>query len=398
LTMQGWVQLRPGVERQLRRFHPWVFSGAIARVEGAPQAGEVVRVVDGGGEFVAWGYFSPHSKIRVRLLEWREEARVDEEWWWRRLCEAVARRKSFLAGTEDTDAFRLVHAEADLLPGLVVDWYAGCLVVQFLTVGVERVRSLLVEQLRELLSPWVIYERSDTEVRRLEGLAPGKGVLWGKLPTGPVEIREGGYRFLVDITCGQKTGFFLDQRVNRRLASRYAQGRRVLDGFCYTGAFGVYMLGAGAEMVRCVDSSAGALALAERNLALNGFAAQAEVVREDVFRLFRRLWEAGERFDLVVLDPPKFAPRKEHVARAARAYKDVNLLAMRLLSPEGILVTFSCSGGMKPGFFREVVHWASVDAKRKVQVLEQLSAGEDHPVRLGFPESEYLKGLICRVL
>jgi 23S rRNA (cytosine1962-C5)-methyltransferase len=281
----------------------------------------------------------------------------------------------------------------------VVDRYGDWLVVQCLTLGIEQVKPLLTRLLVELCQPAGIVERSDVEVRDKEGLRPVAGMLYGAAPAGPVEVLEQGHQFLVDLAGGQKTGFYLDQRENRRRVAAHCQNARVLNAFSYSGGFAVYALAAGAQQVLNLDSSLEALELGERNLALNGFDpdAQAEGVAGDVFQVLRDWRAAGQRFDVIVLDPPKFAHSQQQVERASRAYKDINLLAMQLLPPGGVLATFSCSGLVSADLFQKIVFGASVDARREAQVIERLSQGPDHPLLLNFPEGEYLKGLICRV-
>lgn len=388
------VRLKPKLDRAARRFHPWIFSGAVARVDGSPQPGDVVRVVDADGQFLAWGHFSPASQIRVRLLDWNEEATVDDGWWRARIRRAAERRGR--TGAPEPTARRLIFSESDFIPGLIVDDYAGFSVLQALTAGVDRQKRLIADVLSEREGSRGVYERSDAEVRGLEGLDPAVGLLWGEAPSGPVEFMESGLRFLADIAGGQKTGFFLDQRDNRRIVAQYATGREVLDCFSYTGGFAVFAASAGASSITRLDSSAPALDLGGRNLAVNGLSGvKDEAVVGDVFKVLRQFRDRGRSFDLIVLDPPKFAPTKAHVPAASRAYKDINLLALKLLRPGGILATFSCSQGIDTDLFQKIVFGASLDAGREVQILRRLHQADDHPVRLSFPESDYLKGLLC---
>lgn len=392
------VQLLPGRDKAAREGHPWVFSGAVGGVHGDPAPGDVVRVLDAAGAFVSWGHYSPQSRIRVRLLERREDANVDGAWWSRRLLAAVDRRRRSLA--EPDGACRLVFSEADLLPGLVIDRYGGHLALQVHTPGAERMRGPTLERLAELFPGAAVHDRSDTEQRGLEGLAAvlvAGGAAAGE--SARTTIREAGLRFEVSLGSGQKTGFYIDQGSNRSAVAAWAAGRRVLDAFCYSGAFSVHAARAGAAGLTLLDSSRTALEAAVAHLALNELSAiPVEVRRGDAFAELRRLRDEGRVFDLVILDPPRLAPTRSQAPKAARAYKDANLLAMKLLAPEGILATFSCSGGVDPAFFREIVRWAAKDAGREVQVLQTLGQPADHPVRLNMPESEYLKGLICRVL
>jgi len=392
------VFLKPGREKSVRLRHPWLFSGAIERIEGGVEDGEVVDVVSASEEWLARGYLNRRSQITVRLLTWDAEEPIDHRFWQRRLERAI-RGRAALASDPETTAYRLVHAESDGLPGLVVDRYANWLVTQFLTLGIERQKDTIVELLLELLEPQGIYERSDVAVRYKEGLQPRRGLLAGEAPPPLVEVREHGFRFAVDVSAGQKTGFYLDQRENRRRAAAYAAGGEVLNGFAYTGAFAVYALAAGAKHVTNVESSYEALELTERNLTLNGFDPdhQAEQIAGDVFAVLRDFRDAERQFDMIILDPPKFAQTKGQVRAATRGYKDINLSALQLLRPGGILVTFSCSGLVSAELFQKVVFGASVDAGRDVQILERLGQPPDHPVLLSFPEGAYLKGFICRV-
>ncbi len=392
------VLLKEGRDKSPRLGHPWVFSGAVASVEGEPSPGEVVRVNDAEGAFVARGTYSPSSQIRLRLLSWDEGEAIDEAWWRRKLAAAVGRRRGPAAAGED-GAERLVHAEADFLPGLIVDRYGRHLVLQAQTAGIDRVKESVVGHLADILRPAGIFERSETQTRRLEGLSPAAGILAGEEPPDKLTVREDGLAFLVDPRHGQKTGFYLDQRRNRAKVAAWAAGRRVLDCFAYTGAFAVHAAAAGAASLVLVDESAPAMAAAGENLRLNGFdGLDIELAEGDAFSLLRNFRDTSRSFDMVILDPPKLAPTKAHAARASRAYKDINLLAMKLLEPEGILATFSCSGGVDRAFFREIVSWAAADAGREVQILDTFAQASDHPVRLAFPESEYLKGLLCRVI
>ncbi|NPA91099.1 MAG: class I SAM-dependent rRNA methyltransferase [Chloroflexi bacterium] len=391
---EGTVILKPGKEKPVLRHHPWIFSGAIARVEGAEPGGVVVvRAHD--GRFLARGYYNPRSQIRVRLLTWDEQEQVDAYFWLRRVAEAWNRRDEVVVG--DATAWRAVHAESDGLPGLVVDVYERWLVVQVLTLGIERALEYILPALVEVAHPAGIFERSDVDVRKQEGLTPRSGHMWGDPPPEYLAIREGGYTFWVDVQRGQKTGFYLDQRVNRARVTRYAAGREVLNAFSYTGAFAVYALGNGAVHVVNLDASADALHLAERNLVGNGFGPDMWTnVQGDVFQALREYRQAGRTFDMIILDPPKFATHRRSLERAARGYKDINLLAFQLLAPGGILATFSCSGRIDADLFQKIVFGASVDAGVEGQILAYLDQAPDHPVRLSFPEGRYLKGLLVR--
>jgi 23S rRNA (cytosine1962-C5)-methyltransferase len=386
------VMLKRGREKPVLNRHPWVFSGAIARIEGEVEDGDLVRVLDSRGSYLATGYLNRRSQIVVRLLSWKAGETLDEGFWHQRLQRALEARQ----GVSSTNALRLVYAEADQLPGLIVDRYGDWLIMQCLTLGMARRREQMAELLAQIAGPAGIYARDDADVRLQEGLPLESGLLWGEAPPDRVEIIEHGYRFLVDVREGHKTGFYLDQRDNRRRTSAYCAGAEVLNGFAYTGSFGVYAARAGARSVVNVDTSDTALSLAQENLALNGCQPQ-EMVTGDVFQVLREYREAGWAFDVVILDPPKFATSQAQVMAATRGYKEINMLALQLLRPGGVLVTFSCSGRVSADLFQKVVFGASVDAGRDVQIVEYLFQGPDHPVLLTFPESAYLKGFICRV-
>jgi 23S rRNA (cytosine1962-C5)-methyltransferase len=385
--------LKSGREKSLARRHPWVFSGAVERVEGAPGPGATVAVRAAAGEFLAWAAYSPQSQIRARVWSFDESDAIDAEFFRARIAAAVSRR----AGLErDADALRLVHGEADGLPGVICDRYAGIVVMQLSSAGADRWRDEIVEAACDATGCREAYERSDLEVRALEGLPARVGALRGA-PDAVVTIAEHGLRFRVDVAHGQKTGFYLDQRANRRRVGALAEGRDVLNAFCYSGGFSLSALAGGAASMLSIDSSAAALELGRENLALNGLdAARAEWRDADVFQCLRALRNAGRAFDLVVLDPPKFAPTAAHAARAARAYKDVNLLALKLLRPGGLLATFSCSGGVSADLFQKIVAGAAADAGADAEIVERFHADRDHPVLLSFPEGEYLKGLLLR--
>ncbi|MHB1293431.1 MAG: class I SAM-dependent rRNA methyltransferase [Anaerolineae bacterium] len=390
------VRLKPGKDKAARNRHPWIFGGAIAGVKGSPQPGDVVDVYSDGGEFLARGYFNPQSQIVVRLLTWLPED-VGPAFWRSRLQAAIQRRTS-LAQAPATDAYRLVFAESDGLPGLIVDRYGDWLVLQSLTLGIERWKPLITDLLMELVAPRGVYERSDVDVRGHEGLKAATGVLAGEEPATQITVQEQGLRFGVDLRQGHKTGLYLDQRDNRRRVAAYCTGRDVLNVFSYTGGFGVYAAAQGAVHVENLDSSADALQAARANMALNNLARDTDnYVVGDAFQVLRDYRSAGRRFDLVVLDPPKFAFSRSQLNAATRGYKDINMLGMQLLRPGGYLATFSCSGLVSEDLFQKVLFGASVDVGREVRILERLSQGADHPVLLTFPEAAYLKGFICQV-
>lgn len=385
---------KKGLQSVIRR-HPWVFSGAVDGVEGAVEPGDIVSVNGPGGEFIAWGHYSS-SRISIRLMEFNEKTIVDDAWWRLRIKEAIGRRGD-LAKEGGLSAYRLIFSESDALPGLIADWYNGYAVIQVLTPGIDRIKDRLADIIMEETGAVGVVERSDADVRRLEGLESVSGVLRGTPPPEDLTIDESGYRFKVNLMEGQKTGFFVDQRDNRRIISKWAAGRDVLDCFSHTAAFSVYAAGADAASVTRVESSREAALLGDENLKMNGFGGvPGESIVDDAFKTLRRFRDCGRMFDLIILDPPKFAPTKAQVEKASRAYKDVNLLAFKMLKPGGLLATFSCSGGVDPMLFQKIVFGAALDAGREAQIVGWMHQGSDHPVRLSFPESLYLKGLICR--
>lgn len=388
--------LKPGREKAVLHRHPWVFSGAVAQVEGDPPPGAVVEVVDAGGRWLARGTYSPRSQIRVRLCTWEAGEAVDQAFLRRRLQRARAGRAA-LEHSAATTTYRLVHAESDGLPGVIVDRYGPCLVLQLLSQGAEAWRADLVALLAAEFSPQSIYARDDAAVRTLEGLPQRAGLLWGTEPSQRVAVEEGAAHFLVDIRRGQKTGAYLDQRENRLRVAPFCARAEVLDAFTGSGWFAVHAARAGAAAVLGLDSSAEALSLAAENARLNGVDDHAHGQEGDAFAVLRDLRAAGRTFDVVILDPPKFASRQSQVLAATRGYKDINLLGMQLLRPGGLLATFSCSGLVSADLFQKVVFGASVDAGRDAQIVAHLAQGADHPVLLTFPEGAYLKGLLCRV-
>jgi len=390
------VRVRAGKERSLLRRHPWVFEGSIAG--GKADSGETVRVESSDGRFLAWAAYSPQSSIRLRAWSFDEHERIDAAFFVRRIAAAIAMRHRLAVAS---DGVRLVHGEADGLPGLVVDRYGDTLVAQFLAAGVERWKSAIADALLEKTGAARLYERSDTSARNREGLPAATGWLRGGAgdaePSTDLEIREHGWRFALDIANGHKTGFYLDQRDNRRFFAelvRHFGVERVLNCYCYSGGFSVAALAGGAQHVLAVDSSAPALARAEANVAANGFdASRHEVACADVNAQLRALLQERRSFDAIVLDPPKLAPTVAHAERAARAYKDINRLALTLLAPGGLLFTFSCSGGIDVDLFHKIVAGAGIDAGVDGFVHARLAAAPDHPMTIEFPEGEYLKGL-----
>lgn len=395
----GRLLLKRGREKPVLNRHPWVYSGAVQQVAGAPQPGDLVEIADSTGDYLATGYYNPHSQIRAHLLTWDAQASVGPSFWQRRIDHALAARAN-LPLEPATNAYRLINAEADGLPGLIVDKYDDYLVMQCLTLGVDRRKEALVALLAEAVPVTGIYERSDLPVRSKEELEETAGLLWGEEPPETVIVRENERQFFVDLRQGHKTGLYLDQRENREVVTRpiYVNGRDVLNVFAYTGGFAVYAAAGGAQTITNVDTSRSALELAEENMALNGFERpQDEYLLGDAFEVLRYYRDSGREFDVAILDPPKFVHSQRDLDRASRGYKDLNWLALRLLRPGGLLATFSCSGLVGVELFQKILFGAAVDAQRDVQILRPLGQAADHPILLTFPESAYLKGFLCRV-
>jgi 23S rRNA (cytosine1962-C5)-methyltransferase len=385
--------LKPGREKSLLRHHPWIFSGAIDRLEGSLTSGETVDVFSSHGEFLARAAFSPSSQIRARVWSFKDEPVNDE--FFRQRIQAAINFRSNVSLPINSDACRLIYAESDGLPGLIVDRYAETLVVQFLSAGVEIFRQSIADLLLELTGLSQIFERSDADVRELEGLPARLGPLRGNPPEKCI-ISENDLQFHVDLVGGHKTGFYLDQHLNRQRVRMLSTDRDVLDCFCYTGGFTLNALAARARSVLSVDASADALALCRENVTLNHLPADRHNLLEgDVFQLLRKFRDESRSFDLIILDPPKFAPTSAQAEKAARGYKDINLLGFKLLRPGGLLVTFSCSGGVDAVLFQSIVASAALDAGVQARIVEHLFQAPDHPVALNFPEGAYLKGLVC---
>jgi 23S rRNA (cytosine1962-C5)-methyltransferase len=395
-TAQPGILLKAGREKSLLRRHPWIFSGAVERVDGAPVSGDTLPVRSAQGEFLAWAAYNADSQISARVWSWREAENIDAEFFRGQIADALAAR-SELNLSHNSNGMRLIHAESDGLPGLIVDQYGDMLVMQIGSAGTERWRDTCADILQELCKPTCIYERSDSDSRALEGLELRNGVLRGTLPD-TVEVIENGLRFKVDVVSGQKTGFYLDQRDNRALTETLARDKDVLNCFCYTGGFSLYALRGGAKSVLSIDASGDALRIAAENLTGNGLdASRAEWLEADVFQALRKLRDQGRSFDLIILDPPKFAPTAAFAEKAARGYKDINLLGFKLLRSGGLLATYSCSGGISEDLFQKIIAGAALDAGVDAQIVYHLYASADHPVLLSFPEGAYLKGLVLRV-
>lgn len=386
--------LKPGREKSLKRRHPWIFSGGIDRIEGKPQSGEAVEVHSAGGEFLAVAAYSPQSQIRARVWNWAVQD-IDAAFIAQRITRAAAGR-SALQLADVTDGVRLVHGESDGLPGIVADRYGDTVVVQLLSTGAERWRDAIADALVGLPGVARVIERSDADVRALEGLEPRSGLLRGAAANAPLIVSEHGLKFSVDAGQGHKTGFYLDQRDNRLALRNLARGKTVLDCFCYSGGFALNALADGAAAVTAIDSSGPALQAAQTNAALNQLNG-AEWLEADVFKTLRTFRDAGRTFDLIVLDPPKLAPTAAHAEKAARAYKDISLLGFKLLNPGGMLMTYSCSGGISSDLFQKIVAGAALDAGVDARIERWLHGAADHPVALNFPEGEYLKGLLLRI-
>ena len=389
------IILKSGREKSLLRRHPWIFSGAIHHVDEEPASGGTADLLSFNGDFLARAAYSPTSQIRARVWTFDPAEKVDADFFRGRIHAAITQR-SILNLQRLTDSFRLVHAESDGIPGLIVDRYGDVLVLQSLTAGSEFWKETLADILLEETGLSVIYERSDADVRELEGLQSVTGFLRGHLSSVIFPVVEHGLKFNVNLQEGHKTGFYLDQRMNRLRVRELARDRDVLDCFCYTGGFTVNALAGGAKSVVSVDASADALVLGRENAALNGHQAERQEWCEgDVFQVLRKFRDEVRSFDMIILDPPKFAPTSAQAEKAARGYKDINLLAFKLLRAGGILVTFSCSGGVDAALFQRIVASAALDAGVDAQIVEHLSQAADHPVALNFPEGAYLKGLVC---
>ncbi|MCL2208219.1 MAG: class I SAM-dependent methyltransferase [Fibromonadales bacterium] len=377
------ITLLPNREKSLLRLHPWVFSGAIDKIIGNPKLGETVKIQDSKGNFLAWAAYSPNSQIRARIWSFDENEKIDKNFFLKRLKKLPY------------NAYRVANAENDFLPGCIIDYYNGYLSIQLLSAGWEIHRSVLVECLKEVFPDCKgIIERSDSEVRIKEGLEPLVQILYGEVPKDPIIIEENGLKILVDLHNGHKTGYYLDQRNARKRIGELAKDKNVLNCFCYTGGFGLFAAAGGAKSVRQIDVSASALELAKQNAELNNLATPIDYIESDVFAYLRKCRDRGETFDLIILDPPKFAESVSQVEKAAKGYKDINLLAIKLLAPGGMLATFSCSGHISPELFQKIVADAAVDAKRPVHILENFRQAQDHPVLSSFPEGMYLKGYL----
>ena len=392
------VKLKKGKEKAVRQLHPWVFSGAIDQIKGNPENGDIIMVTDSNNNFLAYGFFNSKSRVAVRLVEWNLETEINESWWRNKIRIAVKHRDEL--STEDTNTYRLIFSEADFLPGLIVDRYADFLSVQILTSGIENIKHIILDELQELLRPKGIFDRSDASARAHEGMeASSGGILLGTEPPEFVSVKENGIFYQVNIAEGQKSGFYCDQRDNRKWVADHVKNKKVLDCFSYSGGFSLNAMAKGAKEVISVDSSAPALDTLKRNMEINNFnSIPHRLIQSDVNKQLRAFREVNEKFDVIILDPPKYAPSRSALTKASRAYKDLNRMAMLLLVEGGLLATYSCSGAVDISMFKQIIAWASLDAGKEVQFIQQFSQPADHPVRSSFPEGEYLKGLLCRVM
>ena len=391
--------LMPGKERSaFKQHHPWVFAGSVGRLEGRARPGDTVEVLADNLRPLGRAAYSPKSQIRARFWTFDAEESIDDAFFKRRVAAAVARRQA-LPELRGQQGLRLIHAESDGLPGVIADQYGDTVVIQLTSAGADKWRNAIVAGLVKATGCARVYERSDSDVRGMEGLEPTTGWLYGEAPAGVLSIDENGVRLAVDVVGGHKTGFYLDQRDNRALLGQLAAGKDVLNCFCYTAGFSLQALAGGAASVLSIDSSGRALEQAKANLALNPQlpAERAHWQEADVFQALRDFRKDGRLFDLIVLDPPKFAPSASHAERAAKAYKDINVFGFKLLKPGGLLMTYSCSGGIGLELFQKIVAGAAHDAGRAARIVRRLAGAADHPVALNFPEGEYLKGLLIQV-
>ncbi|EEP92224.1 23S rRNA (cytosine(1962)-C(5))-methyltransferase RlmI [Yersinia kristensenii] len=390
--------LAKGREKSLLRRHPWIFSGAVLRLEGNAVSGETIDILDSQGKWLARAAYSPESQIVARVWTFQQDEVIDSEFFVRRLQRAQTWR-DYLAQRDGLNGYRLIAGESDGLPGITIDRFQNFLVLQLLSAGAEYQRAALVSALQQCYPECSIYDRSDVSVRKKEGLPLTQGTVCGEMPPALLPITEHGMQLLVDIQQGHKTGFYLDQRDSRLAARHYADGRRVLNCFSYTGAFAVAALMGNCQQVISVDTSQSVLDIAKQNVELNQLdLSKAEFIRDDVFQLLRNYRAQGEKFDMIIMDPPKFVENKSQLASACRGYKDINMLAIQLLRPGGILLSFSCSGLMPIDLFQKILADAALDAGHDIQFIEQFRQAADHPVIATYPEGLYLKGFACRIM
>jgi len=391
------ITLKPGREKALNRRHPWIFSMAIKSVTGNPVSGSTVDILDSKGQWLASGAYSPESQIRIRIWSFEQDVAIDTDFFVSRI-KAASIARSELIEQQGLTGFRLVAAESDYLPGITIDHYDTTLVCQLLSAGAEYNRDYIISALETLYPDHDIYDRSDVDVRKKEGLEPVKGLIKGNEPSDLTIVKENGVDILVDIKDGHKTGFYFDQRDNRRIAGEFCKDKTVLNCFSYTGTFGIYALKNNAKHFTNVDLSQSALDIAKQNIEINNLdLSKVDFVQADVFKLLRRYRDEGKKFDVIILDPPKFADNKSQLNGACRGYKDINMVAMQILNPGGTLLTYSCSGLMPSELFQKIVADAALDAKRDAQIIARLSQASDHPIASTFPEGFYLKGLALTI-
>ena len=393
------LRLKKGKDKAVLQRHPWVFSGALEPISDKPENGDIVKLTDYRGQFLAYGFFNDRSRVSLRLLEWNPNAAMDEQWWRGRIQQAVQFRSSLFQEVH-TNTYRLIFSEADFLPGLIVDRFADYLSVQILSSGIECIKPIILDELNKLLRPKGIIDRSDDASRAHEGMTEVSGrILMGEEPPPFVLVKEHGISYRVNIAEGQKSGFYCDQRDNRHRVAQFAKNKRLLDCFCYSGGFTLHAAQCGARELTSVDSSALAIKTLKQNMQLNGFSqVKHRCFQSDVNKQLRAFRESAEKFDLIILDPPKYAPSRSTLTKASRAYKDLNRQALLLLEDGGLLATFSCSGAVDMALFKQILAWAALDAGKEIQFIEQFCQPADHPIRSSFPEGEYLKGLLCRVV
>ncbi|OGU57550.1 MAG: 23S rRNA methyltransferase [Ignavibacteria bacterium RBG_13_36_8] len=396
--MSGSIVLKIKREKSIIRKHPWIFSGAVSKAEGITKNGETVDIISHEGKLLGYGAFSEKSQIQVRVWSFNPEDKINSEFFYTKISKAIALRTE-LGINKITDAYRIIYSESDGLPGVIIDKYGDYLVCQFLSAGAEFWKTEIIDNLVSVFNPKGIYERSNVEARNKEGLELVTGLTYGEMPPALLEIKENNYKFFIDIQNGHKTGFYLDQRENRILLSQLAENKTVLNCFAYTGGFGVAALAGGAKHVVNIETSADALTLAQKNFLLNNFSdRQFENINEDVFKVLRKFRDSNKQFDIIILDPPKFAESVSQVEKASRGYKDINLLALKLIKPGGLLFTFSCSGHIGSDLFQKIVADAALDARRTVHISRRLTQSADHPVAMNFPEALYLKGLLLKLV
>jgi 23S rRNA (cytosine1962-C5)-methyltransferase len=391
------LKLKRDKDKISKKRHPWIYSNAIENLNQKMkeiEAGDIVEVYDSNDSFIGYGFFNPHSRITVRLCEWNRDKKINKDWFYEKIDSAVAYRK-FLDIEKFTNSYRLIFGEADSIPGLILDKYGNYLVLQILCKGIEKTLDILLEIILDKLKPQGIYLKVDEEISKKENIHLEEKTIYGSIPEN-FEIIENEIKFVVNLKTGQKTGFFIDQRNNRKRIRKYASKKSILDVFCYTGGFSLNAAKSMAKEIVCVDASRVALNILEENFKVNNLKSP-EIIKGNAFDILRELKEKSKKFDLIILDPPKLSKKETDKERALRGYKDLNMQALKLLNPYGILFTFSCSGNVSRDDLKKAIAWAALDAEREISIVENLFQSEDHPVRFSYPESEYLKGFVCFV-